>query len=137
MKRILALGAAAAMAAIVAAPGGVDALAQARRTTWDGVYSGAQAVRGQALYDEHCGRCHGFDLNGVDYSPPLTAATFESNYDTLPVGTLFERFRVTMPLNLENSLSRQQYVDIVAYVLSKNSFPPGDKELSTDLADLN
>ena len=138
MTRILAVGSAALVAAVVWSASAEPALrAQARRTTWDGVYNQTQATRGQALYEAHCGRCHNVDLTGVDYTPALTNAPFQANYDTLPVGTLFERFRVTMPLNLENTLSRQTYLDIVAYVLSRNGFPAGDKELPSDLGDLN
>jgi len=34
------------------------------RTVWDGIYTDEQATRGEALYGEHCVRCHGATLQG-------------------------------------------------------------------------
>jgi mono/diheme cytochrome c family protein len=130
-----AIAGAAIASQLISAP--LHAAAQQKRSTWDGVFSDAQSERGKAVYDDQCAECHGVDLNGVDFTPPLAGAVFEANWDTLPVGTLFERGRVTMPLNRENSLSRQQYTDIVAYVLLKNGFPSGEAELPTQLEELN
>ena len=39
--------------------------AQAPRTVWDGVYTREQAQRGEKLYEQECGRCHGDDLTGI------------------------------------------------------------------------
>ena len=36
------------------------------RSVWDGVYTKAQAVRGDKLYREACARCHGENLAGGD-----------------------------------------------------------------------
>jgi mono/diheme cytochrome c family protein len=46
--------------------GAVLAGAQTQRTIWDGVYSEEQAKRGEQLYGEHCARCHGEGLGGVE-----------------------------------------------------------------------
>jgi cytochrome c len=128
----------ALLAAAIALAGSAAAVqGQQKRTTWDGVYTQAQAIRGAPLYEESCASCHGVDLSGVDFTPPVAGPVFGANYDTLPVNTLFDRIRVTMPLNQENSLGRQKYVDILAYMLSRNSFPPGDTELSSDANELN
>ena len=37
----------------------VAAAGQAPRSVWDGVYTEAQAVRGEKVSAEHCARCHG------------------------------------------------------------------------------
>jgi quinoprotein glucose dehydrogenase len=126
-----------AIAAGLVAAASTAGLGQQKRTSWDGVYTSAQLERGKAVYDDQCAECHAVDLTGVDFTPPLAGPVFQGNWDTLPIGTLFERSRVTMPLNRENSLSRQQYADTVAYILSKNGFPPGQMELSTALEELN
>ena len=36
----------------------------AQRTILDGVYTDAQAIRGQRLYFEYCASCHGWSLEG-------------------------------------------------------------------------
>jgi mono/diheme cytochrome c family protein len=35
------------------------ALAQTSRSVWDGVYTEAQAKRGEALFGQNCVSCHG------------------------------------------------------------------------------
>jgi len=49
---------------------------------------------------------------------------------------LFGYTRATMPQNNPASLSDQQYIDIIAYMLSVNEAPAGDTELAPDPADL-
>ncbi len=45
------------------------------------------------------------------------------------MGDLFERIRTTMPLNNPGVLSRDQYADILAFVLKSNGYPAGEREL--------
>ncbi len=45
------------------------------RTVRDGVFSRAQAERGQALYAQRCALCHGAALQGVN-APPLVGSVF-------------------------------------------------------------
>ena len=80
---------------------------------------------------DQCARCHGADLSGGDSVPPLNSTEFLSNWNTLTVGDLFERVRVSMPADKPGTLSRQQDSDILAYVLSDNKFPAGKSELGT------
>jgi len=100
------------------------------RTVWDGVYTEAQAKRGLPLYNEHCLDCHGDDLEGDAETPPLRGGQFLTNWDGQKLGDLYTRIRRDMPLNSEaGKLSPTVVADLVAYVLSINRFPPGDKEL--------
>jgi mono/diheme cytochrome c family protein len=98
-------------------------------SVWDGVFTKAQAERGQALYTASCASCHGDQLNGGETAPPLAGGEFMANWNGLTVGQLFERVRTGMPPGGPAQVSRDAKVAIVAYVLSYNSFPPGDKEL--------
>src|ERR1017187_7020045 len=105
---------------------------QAQDTTssvWDGVYTQAQADRGQTLYNSSCASCHGDQLNGGEIAPPLAGGEFMSNWNGLAVGQLFERIRTGMPPGTPGKVTREAKVDIVAYMLSYNNFPAGDKEL--------
>jgi quinoprotein glucose dehydrogenase len=101
----------------------------ATRTVWDGVYNEEQAQRGRAVFLDQCSNCHGRDLEGADMTPPLTGGVFMSNWDGLTLGDLADRIRVSMPLNSPGTLSRQQTVDVVAYILRFDQFPAGKEEL--------
>ena len=104
-----------------------------QRTVWDGVYTGDQAKRGEAAYVEACSNCHGRTLEGADMTPALTGGAFMANWDGLTVGDLFDRIRVSMPADRPGSLSRQEDVDVIAYILRFNEFPSGKEELPREV----
>jgi mono/diheme cytochrome c family protein len=113
----------AAVAASAAAQGTVP------RSVWNGVYTEEQARRGEQLSTEHCARCHGQALEGAEAAPALVGYAFNGNWEGVPLSDLFDRVRVSMPLDAPGSLSRQQNVDVVAYLLKVGQFPAGDGEL--------
>jgi mono/diheme cytochrome c family protein len=98
-------------------------------SVWDGVFTDAQSTRGQATYQNECAGCHGTSLEGGDMTPPLVGGAFTSNWNDLTLGDLFERIRVTMPLDKPGRLTRQQNADVIAYLLKSNTWPPGTTEL--------
>ncbi len=104
------------------------ATAQGDKTSWDGVYTDAQAARGDALWSEQCAKCHGPDMSGGD-APSLTGSEFSGDWDDLSVGDLAERLRVSMPQDKPQSLSREQTADIVSAILKANRMPAGKIEL--------
>jgi mono/diheme cytochrome c family protein/SAM-dependent methyltransferase len=106
-------------------------LAQGTRSTWDGVYTEAQATRGAELFDRECAQCHGSSGAGGSMAPALVGPAFSANYDGQTVGDLFERNRMTMPIGKEGQLSGQQNADITAFMLQVNAFPAGATELPT------
>jgi mono/diheme cytochrome c family protein len=97
--------------------------APANRTVRDGVYTAAQADRGQAAFRETCESCH---------APRYFTGGFLRNWHS--VGELFDFTVSNMPEDAPGSLSAQRYADVMAYVLKLNNLPAGDKELPTDLA---
>jgi mono/diheme cytochrome c family protein len=106
------------------------------RTVWDGIYTDEQATRGEALYGEHCVRCHGATLQGNgEGAKSLTDATFKSTWNGISMGALFDRVRLSMPQDKPGSLTRQQVADLLAFILRANKFPAGKDELvrQTDL----
>jgi mono/diheme cytochrome c family protein len=103
----------------------------AAKTTWDAVFSEAQAKRGEGLYAQYCAKCHAPDLTGADVAPALTGADFTANWNDLSLGDLFERMRIGMPADKPGSVSRQDNADILAFMLFKAGFPPGAAELPT------
>jgi mono/diheme cytochrome c family protein len=122
---------------IAVAPNPQSAIRNPQSSVWDGVYTEEQAKRGEGLYHRECSSCHTATLTGGEQSPALAGAEFTSNWNGLSVGELFERFRVTMPPDRPERLSRQQKADILAYVLSVNKFPAGQRELARETQLLN
>jgi len=102
------------------------------RTTGSGVYSEAQAKRGEGIYAEKCSSCHAPELAGLDQAPPLTGADFNTNWNDLALNDLFERIRISMPADKPGTLSRQEAADVVAFILQRGSFPAGQSELASD-----
>ena len=60
------------------------------------------------------------------------AAGVHVGQDDLTVGDLFELIRLTMPDDDPGSLPREQYADLVAYILAVNKFPTGPSEIGID-----
>jgi cytochrome c len=121
----------AAGVALAAAQGG------AARSVWEGVYTEAQAARGEAVSEEQCARCHGPTLAGAEAAPALVGDVFNSSWDGVPLGELAQRIRDSMPLDAPGSLSRRQTTDIMAYMLKRGRVPAGATELPTDTGALD
>jgi len=108
--RFLALAAVIGWCSAFAAFGAQGAAAQA----------GDQEGRGKALYMDKCASCHQESLKGSTETPPLTGDMFWSNWETYSANNLVEQVRTTMPEDNPGGLMRQEYVDIVAYILKFN-----------------
>src|SRR5215471_14438735 len=67
----------------------------AGKSTQDGVYTDAQAKRGEAAYGKTCAGCHGPDLAGADTAPSLTGGEFNSGWGDLTLDDLFDRIKTT------------------------------------------
>ena len=96
----------------------------------EGFYTEAQALRGGQLYEQHCIACHGGKLEG-NPGAPLTGPAFLGRWadGQHTVDDLFYVIRTSMPYSAPGSLSKQQYVDVVAYILKSNGYALGDAEL--------
>jgi len=103
--------------------------AQSVRTVQNGVFTDAQAARGQALYGQRCASCHGDALNGAQ-GPPLSGAAFVIHWETEPLSTLVTKIEKTMPLDTPGQLTAPQVIDLVAHVLKANGFPAGRADLA-------
>ena len=127
---VVGVGVAVAVTLLSAAPGARGALAERQeRTVWDGIYTQAQADRGDVLYQEWCASCHASDLSGGDVAPGLVGGEFVWNWSGLTVGQLFERLRISMPQEDPAAVTRSEKADILAFMLRANEFPVGDREL--------
>ena len=97
------------------------------------IYSEEQALKGNDLYNEHCASCHGAALEGQG-SLPLSGATFRARWadDHHSVDDLFYIIRTLMPYGQPATLSKQEYIDIIAYILMVNGYPAGVQPLPSD-----
>jgi mono/diheme cytochrome c family protein len=110
--------------------------AQGGSGIWSGVYTDAQAKRGEGIANKQCVSCHGAELAGGEAGPTLVGLEFLGNWNSLTLGDLFDRIHTTMPADAPGSLSLQDTGDVVAYVLKLNKYPAGEKELPTDASAL-
>lgn len=101
----------------------------------NGLYSEAQALRGERLYQQYCAACHGVRLEG-NPAAPLTGTSFRSRWEDgrHTLDDLYFIIRSLMPNNAPGSLSKAQYADVVAYLLKVNGYPAGATELDPNAA---
>ena len=114
----------------LASPGDAAGQAAARLSVMSGVYSEAQAIRGQTLYYQHCLACHGEMMQGVDQAPPLAGPQFGSNWNGESLWSIVERIG-TMPPEKPGTLAQQEMVDVLTYILWFNGLPLGNEALGT------
>ena len=99
-----------------------------------GVYSAAQAKRGEDVTLEECSRCHSASLlGGENNTPPLTGEFFQDKWNGMTLRDLFQKMYTTMPSDSPGRLSKSDYADVLAYVLSVNKYPAGPTDLKPDL----
>ncbi|MDZ7644513.1 MAG: cytochrome c [Woeseiaceae bacterium] len=89
------------------------------RTIADGIYTEEQAEAGEALYEVHCLTCH----NKRYFRPVL------KRWEGQPLSMLYLIISTSMPESDPASLRQEEYIDILAYILSLSRYPAGDTEL--------
>ena len=111
---------------------------------WDGVFSEAQARRGEQVFTTECSYCHKSDLSGGFFDDGLGRApalagkrAFDSSlmerWGGLTLADMVGAVAATMPQPRPSSLTLANYVDVVSYVLMKNDVPSGRSDLSGDV----
>ena len=97
--------------------------ARQARTAREGVYTAAQAARGQALYGLGAPCATATALEGA-IGPPLAGQRFLGIWGALPVSDLFDKIHSTMPADAPGTLTRPQVADLVRTSCRRISFPP-------------
>src|SRR5436853_2791474 len=86
----------------------------ADRNILNGVFTDAQAARGDAVFAEKCARCHeGADVDG----PPLTGDPFIDRWREDSLEPLYIFIKTKMPQNAPGSLDAATALDVVAFLL--------------------
>ena len=109
--------------------------AQDRQTVWDKVYTSEQAALGKVEYDMVCSNCHGKDLTGREgggQGPELAGPAFTKKWDLQSLNQLYTEIKTRMPRNNPGTLTADAYLNVVAYVLESNKYPPGEDPLVAD-----
>jgi cytochrome c len=144
--KTLFLGIAVCLAANVYVVGaGLQAGPSAKRTTADGVYTVDQARRGRDQYRKRCVLCHldmgqgreaepfiagqSLEREGDAEAPPVAGDAFLTKWNGHTVRELNEKMASTMPVGGAGTLSPQEYVDVLAYLLELSKLPAGQQEL--------
>lgn len=85
------------------------------------LFSASQVERGEKVHNNVCSNCH---ATGEFVNPRFAEA-----WNERPVFELFEQLRTTMPQDNPGSLSRQDYIDVVGYLLKLLGSEIGQQEL--------
>jgi len=129
-EAVAALAAALLSAALVAA-----AQDASGPSIWGGVFTAAQAQRGNDAYQASCSGCHGSDLHATDpEAVDLTGPAIRAKWNGKTLEERFETIRDTMPPANTNTLGDKTYMDILAFILQSNEFPAGSRELVPETA---
>ena len=89
-----------------------------------GVYSAAQATRGEETYMAICVACH---PRGT-----YTTTAFKTAWTGRPLSELFDLVKEKMPKSDPGSLTPAEYAQAIAYLLKINDVPAGEHELPPD-----
>jgi len=92
------------------------------------LYTRTQARAGQRVFRQHCAKCHGRNLQG-SLGPAIAGTQFLEAAQHNHWSVEIIRYLVvnTMPLHDPGSLSKEQYADVLAYLLASSCYPAGDK----------
>jgi hypothetical protein len=106
-----------------------DAPAEMTKSSMSGVFTAPQAESGQGVYESTClGGCHSLSSH--------RGVAFRKRWEGHPVFELFQLISEEMPKDDPGSLSPEQSLQLVAYLLKLNGVPAGTEALSTDPAAL-
>ncbi len=105
--------------------------ATAKTSAPPALYTEAQATGGRQKFLDNCAQCHGQDLEGMA-GPALKGPNFASVKSHFHVGDIFTIVTHNMPATQPGSLPRQDYVEIMAFLLQQNGYPAGGSTLTYD-----
>ncbi len=95
------------------------------RSISDGVFTRAQASRGERRFQQVCAACHRtIEVTSRWFLAPVVET----------VGDMYEQISLTMPEGNPGSLSTEEYTDILAFILRAKEYPAGAQELPPDTA---
>lgn len=95
-------------------------------------YRTAQAERGATLYQQQCAACHLPDLQGFFEAVALRDSAFVDNWRNRTPAQMLELLERTMPPQAPGSLSENEYLDLIAFLLQANGVSAGEAALAAN-----
>jgi len=92
------------------------------RSTLDGVYTGEQADLGEQVFTKICSQCH-------NAGNPLSGRLFLSKWSNQSLYRIWDFITNRMPYGAPGSLSVEEYVGVLAFILRLNGYPSGETPL--------
>jgi mono/diheme cytochrome c family protein len=94
-------------------------------------FTSGQVASGAKAFALHCAACHGTQLEG-GAGPALSGPNFKtlSSKVHASVSDIFTYMTTNMPMNAPASLPHADYVNILAFILSKNGYQAGSSSLT-------
>lgn len=89
-----------------------------------GLFSAAQAARGEEIFRAVCSQCHARTM--------FSDMVFRRTWTGRSVFELFDLLSSTMPYDNPGGLPRREYLDVLAYIFSLNGYPAGAADLPGD-----
>ena len=123
-----------AAAAISAAASAVMLSAAGQQSSVNPSFTAEQARAGQPVFQTNCATCHGADLSGGPYAPPLAGRGFADAWSKRSVRDLIESIR-TMPPTNPRMFDDDARLNLAAYILQVNGMAPGPARLMLTAAD--
>jgi polar amino acid transport system substrate-binding protein len=96
-------------------------------TAGPAIFTNVQAQAGAKTYAAQCSKCHGAKLEGVS-APALRGSG--SGLDGDSVSEAYTFMSTQMPAGNPGSLSDSEYVNVLAFILSRNGHAPGAASLT-------
>lgn len=104
-------------------------LAADETTSKAALYTADQATAGKKVYADECAQCHGDDLSGMA-GPALKGPHFASPKANFKVSDIYDIVVHNMPATAPGSLTEEQYVNVMAFLLQENGMPAGSTKLT-------
>lgn len=105
------------------------------QSVWSGVYTAEQAAAGEKIYYARCSSCHGDDLGGIERAPALAGPQFLDMWHGKDLRRLLDRIDA-MPPSEPKTLTNNQAIDVLAFLLQSSEVPSGSTALPVDRARL-
>ena len=80
----------------------------------------SQAEIGAEKFASNCAACHGANLEGTTLGPILSGNSFVQRWGTQTPALLLNNIRANMPPGGNDGISDEDYINIVAHILSSN-----------------
>jgi mono/diheme cytochrome c family protein len=118
-------GAPTVLAVAFAAVGAIGFQNGDTRSVLTGVYTSAQATRGEQTYYNICVACHPRGTYSTD--------AFKTTWSGRPISDLFQQIKEKMPKSDPGSLTPEEAAQVLAYILKINDVPAGNVDLPSDI----